>query len=150
MSDEESVKELHKRAINAWGYLDAAMNNAGISNDAALFADLKTENFREMLDINVLGVFWAMQHQLRHMEARGYGRIINLASIAGRRGILCQGSYVATKHAVSVLGLRGSKAVTVGYNDTNRCLLGRGHDKNGGYRVCDKGNHRQRHCPRRY
>ncbi|KAF3395551.1 2,5-dichloro-2,5-cyclohexadiene-1,4-diol dehydrogenase [Talaromyces pinophilus] len=100
MSNENSVKELHEKAIAAWGYLDAAVNNAGISNDAALFADLKTENFRQMFDVNVLGVFWAMQHQIKHMESRGYGRIINLASIAGRRGILYQGSYVATKHAV--------------------------------------------------
>lgn len=102
MANENSVKELHEKAIAAWGYLDAAVNNAGISNDAALFADLKTENFRQMFDVNVLGVFWAMQHQIRHMESRGYGRIINLASIAGRRGILYQGSYVATKHAVSM------------------------------------------------
>ncbi|KAH7000947.1 hypothetical protein EDB80DRAFT_752944 [Ilyonectria destructans] len=76
MTSEASVKEFHDKAINAWGYLDAAVNN-----------------------VNVLGVFWSMQHQLRHMESRGTGRIINLASIAGRRGILYQGSYVATKHA---------------------------------------------------
>lgn len=102
MADENSVKELHEKSIAAWGYLDAAVNNAGVSNDAALFGDLKTENFRQMFEVNVLGVFWAMQHQIRHMESRGYGRIINLASIAGRRGILYQGSYVATKHAVSI------------------------------------------------
>ncbi|KUL81347.1 hypothetical protein ZTR_09890 [Talaromyces verruculosus] len=100
MADESSVRGLHEEAIKVWGYLDAAVNNAGISNDAALFGDLKTEPFRQMFEVNVLGVFWAMQHQLRHMESRGYGRIINLASIAGRRGILYQGSYVATKHAV--------------------------------------------------
>ncbi len=90
------------KAIATWGRLDAAVNNAGVSNDAALFADLKTENFRQMLELNVLGVFWSMQHQLKHMESRGYGRIINLGSIAGRRGIHYQGSYVATKHAVSI------------------------------------------------
>ncbi|GJN71556.1 short chain dehydrogenase domain-containing protein [Purpureocillium lilacinum] len=109
VADEDSVKELHEKAIAAWGHLDAAVNNAGISNDAALFADLKTENFRQMLELNVMGVFWSMQHQLRHMESRGFGRIINLASIAGRRGILYQGSYVATKHAV--IGMTETAAI---------------------------------------
>lgn len=102
MSNEEAVKKLHDDTIARWGRLDAALNNAGVSNDAADFTQLSTEKFRHILDVNVLGVFWCMQQQLRHMEKTGCGRIINLASIAGQRGILYQGSYVASKHAVSL------------------------------------------------
>ncbi|KAJ3540949.1 hypothetical protein NM208_g4826 [Fusarium decemcellulare] len=97
---EQSVAELHNKAIAIWGRLDAAVNNAGISTDTGRFADLDTSKFRDMIDVNILGVFWSMQHQVKHMEAKNTGRIVNISSMAGRRGLPFHGTYAATKHAV--------------------------------------------------
>jgi NAD(P)-dependent dehydrogenase (short-subunit alcohol dehydrogenase family) len=65
VSTEEGVKSLHDAAISVWGRLDAAVNNAGISNDANNLADSDTSKFLEMIQVNVLGVYWSMKNQVR-------------------------------------------------------------------------------------
>lgn len=61
---EDEVIRLHKHALEIWGRLDAAVNNAGISTDSAMFHDLDTKHFRDMLEVNVLGLFWSMKEQV--------------------------------------------------------------------------------------
>ncbi|KAH6871603.1 short chain dehydrogenase [Thelonectria olida] len=100
LGSKEAIDELHKKAIATWGRLDAAVNNAGINNDQAKFADLNGEKFQQMIDINVLAVFWSMQLQIKHMLQQKGGRIVNIASTAGQRSTILSGSYAATEHAV--------------------------------------------------
>lgn len=94
------MKKLHEDAITAYGRLDAAVNSAGIALESAKLAECSTENFEKMLTVNVLGVFWCMQEQVRAMLPNKAGRIVNLASVAGLHGIPYTGTYCATKHAV--------------------------------------------------
>ena len=64
VSTEAAVKKLHDEAISVWGRLDAAVNNAGISTDANPLAESDTDKFTEMIQVNVLGVYWCMKNQV--------------------------------------------------------------------------------------
>ena len=100
VSTQAAVKKLHEEAVAAFGRLDGAVNNAGISTDSAKLGECSTEKFEDMLNVNVLGVFWCMQEQIRAMLPNSLGHIVNLASIAGLHGVLYSSTYCATKHAV--------------------------------------------------
>jgi NAD(P)-dependent dehydrogenase (short-subunit alcohol dehydrogenase family) len=94
---------MHASILDHYGRLDAAVNNAGISTDTSMLGDASTEKFQEMIQVNILGLFWCMQEQIKAMLPNKSGRIVNLASIAGLHGILYSGPYCATKHAVSTV-----------------------------------------------
>jgi NAD(P)-dependent dehydrogenase (short-subunit alcohol dehydrogenase family) len=64
VSTEEAVKALVEKTLAIYGKIDGAVNNAGISTDAALFAELSTEEFQKMIQVNVLGLFWCMKYQV--------------------------------------------------------------------------------------
>ncbi len=65
ISSEAAVEALADKTVEVYGRIDGAVNNAGISTDAAPFADLKTEEFQKMIQVNVLGVFWCMKYEVR-------------------------------------------------------------------------------------
>ncbi|KAM0321793.1 hypothetical protein ACHAQA_009889 [Verticillium albo-atrum] len=109
LSTEDAVRHLIEQVVQVYGRLDGAVNNAGIATDAAPFADLSTEEFEKMIQVNVLGLFWCMKYQLKQMLPQKSGSIVNLASIAGLNGIRASATYSATKHAV--VGLTKSAAV---------------------------------------
>lgn len=69
VSTEEGVKRLHDAAISTWGHLDAAINNAGISTDSSLLADTDTAKFVEMIQVNVLGLYWGMKNQVGALQS---------------------------------------------------------------------------------
>ncbi|KAL2834786.1 hypothetical protein BJY01DRAFT_252817 [Aspergillus pseudoustus] len=104
VSTEENVKALITKAIAVWGHLDAAVNNAGISNDSELLENASMERFQEMFQVNVLGVFCCNKWLPASMDGS-----CNLASIAGLHGIYRTGTYCATKHAV--VGLTKTAAI---------------------------------------
>ncbi len=79
--------------------LDIVVNNAGIHMSAA-FLDYTFEDFRKILDVNIYSVFHVTQAALPHLIARGAGRVINIASSAGKWGSRNQSAYNASKHAV--------------------------------------------------
>lgn len=101
LSSEEAVNEFHESAIKVFGHINAAVNNAGCSLDSEPLLTSSTTNFEKMFQVNVLGLYWCMKAQIKHMLSIGGGSIVNLASIAGLHGILYSGPYCATKHAVS-------------------------------------------------
>lgn len=109
VSDEAAVKAMIAGIVAEFGQLNMAVNNAGIFNEYCTVDQSDTLNFRAMLEINVLGLYFGMKYQIAQMLRQGKGAIVNLASIAGLNGIPWGGTYAATKHAV--VGLTRSSAL---------------------------------------
>ena len=82
-----------------FGHIDILVNNAGIYQ-AKSFLDYTAQDFQTMLDVNVLGVIHFTQACLPGMQARKQGRVINMASTAGKWGSRNQSAYNISKHAV--------------------------------------------------
>jgi NAD(P)-dependent dehydrogenase (short-subunit alcohol dehydrogenase family) len=87
-------------AVERWGRLDCAHNNAGISLQAPSFHELDEKSFDLVIDVNVKGVWLGMRAELRQMLAQGHGSIVNTASAASIIGTPGNPAYAASKHAV--------------------------------------------------
>jgi NAD(P)-dependent dehydrogenase (short-subunit alcohol dehydrogenase family) len=115
MGDEAQIEAMVARTVAAFGRLDCAFNNAGISGRAVGPAgqrlhELSQEAFDRMLAVNLTGVFLCLKHEVAQMLAQGGGgAIVNTASIAGLIGLATSGHYVAAKHGV--VGLTKSAAI---------------------------------------
>jgi NAD(P)-dependent dehydrogenase (short-subunit alcohol dehydrogenase family) len=109
---EDDVRKAVDAAVALTGRLDIAFNNAGIELANVPTTESTPEQYRQIMDINVLGVLLSMKHELRAILAHGKGgAIVNNASIAGSIAMPGVGIYVASKHAV--LGLTKSAALEV-------------------------------------
>lgn len=84
--------------VGRFGGLDIVVANAGVGS-WGLFAETPLDDINEMVDVNVRGLFHTVRATLPHLEARGSGDLITLASEAGRRGLPDEAAYVATKFA---------------------------------------------------
>lgn len=82
------------------GALDGGVNSAGILGRSAKLLDYPDDDFRKVIDVNVLGVVNSMKAELSLMTAQGYGSIVNIASAAGIIGWAEHSAYVTSKHAV--------------------------------------------------
>jgi NADP-dependent 3-hydroxy acid dehydrogenase YdfG len=101
--DERSVQEAFSLAKQTFGGVDVLINNAGLGH-AATLAEGKVDEWREMLDVNVLGLCICTRDALADMRSRGgRGHIIHIGSMAGQRVPAGAGLYSATKHAVRAL-----------------------------------------------
>jgi len=101
--DEAAVREAFAAARARFGGVDVLVNNAGLGHAGPL-ADGRSEDWREMLDVNVLGLCICTREALADMRARGGpGQIIHVGSMAGQRVPPGAGFYAATKHAVRAL-----------------------------------------------
>lgn len=98
-SSAEDNKKIVEVAIENFGALHIAVNNAGIGGEVAIVGDLSIEGWKKVIDINLNGVFYGMHYQLPEMEKVG-GSIINMASILGSVGFAHSSAYVAAKHGV--------------------------------------------------
>ncbi len=107
----ESVQKMVDDTIAAFGRLDIAVNNAGISGESNLCGDYSPEGWNRVIDINLNGVFYCMRYQIPYILQAGGGSIINMSSILGRVGFAGAPAYVAAKHGV--IGL--SKAAALEY-----------------------------------
>jgi NAD(P)-dependent dehydrogenase (short-subunit alcohol dehydrogenase family) len=104
VTDAAQVQALVQTAVNTYGGLDIAFNNAGTEGDRlAPVVEDTPENFKRILEVNVLGVWHAMRAQIPHLVKRGGGAIINNSSVAGRRGFGGFSAYAASKFAVEGL-----------------------------------------------
>lgn len=112
---DADVQSLVHLAVETYGRLDNAFNNAGIEGDILPINELSEENFDKVLDINVKGVWRCMKHEIDQMlkqtprDGGSRGTIVNCASIAGLVGTMGLGHYCASKHAV--MGLTKSAAL---------------------------------------
>ncbi|RME50215.1 MAG: glucose 1-dehydrogenase, partial [Caldilineae bacterium] len=100
VTDPEDVAHLFTQALHWRPRLDIAVNNAGIGGPWARTADYPLEGWRQVMAVNLDGVFFCLQHELRQMTGQGGGAVVNVASIAGQRGLPYQSAYTASKHGV--------------------------------------------------
>lgn len=110
VSDAAEVEAMVARTVHAFGRLDCAHNNAGVSVTGGLVGDLPEELWRRTLEVNLTGVFLCMQHEIRQMLAQGSGgAIVNTSSAAGLIASPGLAAYVASKHGV--IGVTKAAAV---------------------------------------
>lgn len=109
VSDERSVAEAVRTAVDTYGRLDMAFNNAGIQIPPCDAADEPAEVFDRVNGINLRGVWACMKHELAVMRSQGSGAIVNCSSLGGLVGIPGRAAYHASKHGV--LGLTSSAAL---------------------------------------
>lgn len=88
-------------AVDTYGGLDAAFNNAGAESSVAGAADVDEDEFDRIHALNVKGVWLSMKHEIPAMLARGGGAIVNASSVMGLRGAAGGTVYCSTKHAVA-------------------------------------------------
>ena len=100
VSDEKSVNEAFAVAKERFGKIDILVNNAALWRDRATFLESSTELWRKYIDINVMGVVYCTRAALPDMIENSYGRIINVASVAGVYGNAKMAHYSATKGAL--------------------------------------------------
>jgi len=101
VANPHQIAELTRNIVEQFGQLDVAINNAGIGGNIAKLAEVPAAEYEQLMNVNVGGVFFGMQHQLRQMLTQtSGGRIVNVASVAGLRAMPGNSVYTATKHAV--------------------------------------------------
>jgi NAD(P)-dependent dehydrogenase (short-subunit alcohol dehydrogenase family) len=109
VSKEEDVKAMVKAAIDNFGRLDYAFNNAGVEGASASTVECTNENWDRTLGVNLKGVWLCMKYQIPEMLKTGNAAIVNCASIAGLVGFPTLPAYVASKHGL--VGLTKSAAL---------------------------------------
>jgi NAD(P)-dependent dehydrogenase (short-subunit alcohol dehydrogenase family) len=87
-------------ALEKFGKLDCACNNAGIGGEQKATADMSIDGWNQVIAINLSGVFYGMKYQIPAMLKTGGGAIVNMASILGQVGFANSSGYVAAKHGV--------------------------------------------------
>lgn len=102
VSDEKQVQGFVEATVKAWGRVDCAFNNAGIDRPNAPLHTTDTAQFRELIDVNLCGVFYSLKHVVAQMLAQQPqgGCIVNIASVGGHRGYGNIVGYSASKAAV--------------------------------------------------
>lgn len=103
VTKEDDVAAVMSTAIDRYGRLDCAVNNAGISGRFGSFIDLPIEEWQEMISSNLTSVFLCLKYELGIMAAQGFGSIVNISSGAGIVAAPGLPHYTASKHGV--LGL---------------------------------------------
>ena len=103
VTDPASWEAAVERATSDWGRLDILVNNAGIAGRSAPATELSVEEWRQVIELDLTGVFLGCRAVLPTMTGAGYGRIVNIASIAGKEGNPNAVPYSAAK--AGVIGL---------------------------------------------
>jgi NAD(P)-dependent dehydrogenase (short-subunit alcohol dehydrogenase family) len=109
VSKPDQVENMVAKTVEAYGKLDVAVNNAGIGGPPANVGEYPIDGWKNVISINLDGVFYGMRYQIPAMLEAGGGSIINVASILGSVGFATAPAYVAAKHGV--VGLTKTAAI---------------------------------------
>jgi NAD(P)-dependent dehydrogenase (short-subunit alcohol dehydrogenase family) len=111
VTDVQSVAALIASVRDRWGPVAVLVNNAGIAGPTAAVQSYPTHEWRRVLDVNLTGAFHCMQACLPDMVNAGYGRIVNIASIAGKDGNPWMSAYSASKAGLIALTKSAAKEI---------------------------------------
>jgi 3-oxoacyl-[acyl-carrier protein] reductase len=112
VTDRDQVAAAVARAVGELGSIDILINNAGTLDHVGQFADQSPDLWERDLKVNLSGAFNCAQAVWPHMKERGWGRVVNMASVAGTLGGFGQASYSTTK--AGLLGLTRTLAMEGG------------------------------------
>jgi NAD(P)-dependent dehydrogenase (short-subunit alcohol dehydrogenase family) len=102
-ADEHAVASATEETVKQFGAIDILIVSAGITGPNVPLSEYPTEAWRQVMDVNLNGVFYINRAVVPHMVSRGYGRIVNLASVAGKEGNPNASAYSASKGGVIAL-----------------------------------------------
>lgn len=108
VSKPAEVESLVKKAVETYGRLDWSCNNAGVEGVKGSITECREEDWDEVIDINLKGVWLCMRYEISQMLKQGGGAIVNISSVNGFVGSADFAPYVASKHGV--IGLTKSAA----------------------------------------
>ena len=108
VSKPAEVESLVKKAVETYGQLDWSCNNAGVEGAKGSITECTEENWDEVIDVNLKGVWLCMRYEISQMLRQGGGAIVNISSVNGFLGSAAFAPYVASKHGV--IGLTKSAA----------------------------------------
>ena len=97
VTNEDEVKQYVDATVEKYGRIDSFVNNAGINGDFANIVDQTVDNYKNVLDVNVIGVFLGLKYVMKVMIEQKSGSIVNLASNGGLLGAPGMSAYVASK-----------------------------------------------------
>jgi NAD(P)-dependent dehydrogenase (short-subunit alcohol dehydrogenase family) len=100
VGDPAQCRQLVQETVAAFGTLDVACNNAGITGELSLTADMSLEGWQQIINVNLNSVFFCLKYELEVMLKQGSGSIINMSSILGQVGTPTLAGYVTAKHGV--------------------------------------------------
>jgi 2-dehydro-3-deoxy-L-rhamnonate dehydrogenase (NAD+) len=103
VADDASIAKATKKTVEAFGKIDLLVNNAGIAGSTAKLWELPVEEWRRVIEIDLVGPYLCCRHIVPEMLKSGYGRIVNIASIAGKEGNPNASHYSAAKAGVIAL-----------------------------------------------
>ena len=103
IADPDSVAAACEETLGAYGKIDILVNNAGINGANHKIWETPVAEWRQVIEVDLGGVFYCCRAVVPHMIAAGYGRIVNIASIAGKEGNPNHGHYSSAKAGVIAL-----------------------------------------------
>ena len=109
VSKAEDNEALVNFAVETYGKLDVAVNNAGIGGEANKIADMSLEGWHKVISVNLDSIFYSLKYQIPALQKNGGGSIINISSILGSVGFMGSAAYVAAKHGI--LGITKTAAL---------------------------------------
>lgn len=117
LADFDSVRDTVDQAYATCGDIDVLVNNAGIAGPTAACEHVEPEEWDTTLNVNLRGAFYMCREVLPAMKERGYGRIVNIASVTGKRPLVNRTPYATAK--MGLIGFTRTLAAEVGKHDIN-------------------------------
>ncbi len=123
VASEPEVERMVQAVLERFGTIDVLINNAGISLDGVSWK-LPKEAWQQVLDVNLTGTFLCAKHVLPTMRARQWGRIVNVTSVVGQRGVPGTAAYAASKAGLIGLTKTLAREVATKHITVNALALG--------------------------
>lgn len=99
VAEYKQVEKLVEQTLDEFGKIDVLINNTGVHNDSVVWK-MDNEQWNEVIDVNLTGVFHCTRAVIGHMKKQEYGRIINMSSVVGQIGAFGTSNYSASKAGI--------------------------------------------------